>query len=497
VRRLLARTLPLLVLAACADTSTLAPDTALDPRLGAGGNGNGAAVLVTTASDAGPGSLRDAIARTNADPGVRQIVIQGSVRTIALQGGLVYTGAQALRIVGNTATLDAANVGGTALLATGGGDLTVLGLTVRNAGGEGIAVEVPAGRTGTQSLTLQNVLIENNRGHGVLVNDQADPSTPEDANGEPLQPNPEGSAASVRVTLVNTQLVHNGYSVSDRDGLRVNEGGAGDLELVAHNVIARDNAADGIELDERGAGDVRVDVTEVRLVENGRFDPEDLDDGFDIDEANEGSIVGTVRDTRVTDNFEEGLDFNENNLGDLRVDFTNVVVTGSGEEGIDLEEDDETVNYTMLGGDIVTTMVNVTATGNGTNGGDGGIKIREKAAGNLSVVVDGVVASANAVDGINIREDADGTLTATVRNATTTGNGAGFGGARRGLVFDERGAGNLVATVSGTTSTGNTGAGLHANQQASGTGSLLLTTVTLLPNGGDATTGNVVPIIAP
>ena len=73
--------------------------------------------------------------------------------------------------------------------------------------------------------------------------------------------------------------------MSDRDGLRVNEGGEGDLTITVRVLaLLEDNGADGIEVDERGAGDVRVEMFGTRLTRNGPFDPTDLDDGFDIDE---------------------------------------------------------------------------------------------------------------------------------------------------------------------------------------------------------------------
>ena len=95
---------------------------------------------------------------------------------------------------------------------------------MRNSLAEGIVVQVPPTATGTIRVSLVNVDIVNNDGHGVLVNDQEDPST---VDG--VQPDPDGSAATLDVSVINCRFIHNGYSVSDRDGLRVNEGGDGDL----------------------------------------------------------------------------------------------------------------------------------------------------------------------------------------------------------------------------------------------------------------------------
>ena len=220
--------------------------------------------------------------------------------------------------------LDGSKAGGAALVATGGGNLAVSSLKVRNALAEGIVVQVPPLATGTIRVSLVNLDIANNLGHGVLVNDQEDPSTLEG-----VQPDPNGSAASVDVSVFNSRFSRNGYSVSDRDGLRVNEGGDGDLIITVKYSEAEKNGADGIEVDERGAGDVQVEMLGTRLTGNGPFDPNDLDDGFDIDEYNDGSILGTVVLSLANHNHEEGFDFNENNGGDFRVDMQLVEATGT------------------------------------------------------------------------------------------------------------------------------------------------------------------------
>ena len=97
--------------------------------------------------------------------------------------------------------------------------------------------------------------------------------------------------------------------------------------------VAHGNGADGIEADERGAGDVHVDVFGARLTGNGSLTALDYDDGFDIDEYNDGGIFGQVVFSVASNNWEEGLDFNENNAGDLRVDLLLVEANGNREEG--------------------------------------------------------------------------------------------------------------------------------------------------------------------
>ena len=47
-------------------------------------------------------------------------------------------------------------------------------------------------------ISLLNVEISGNGSHGVLINDQVDPSVPEDEEGDPIPPgpNPNGSDAA-------------------------------------------------------------------------------------------------------------------------------------------------------------------------------------------------------------------------------------------------------------------------------------------------------------
>jgi hypothetical protein len=266
-------------------------------------------VVVSSSNDSGPDTFRAAVNQANGDPGIRKIQFRGSVNVVALQQTVVFSGSQDLTIAGANAVLDGAGIAsGPAFRATGGGDLTVFNLRVRNAPGEGIAVDVPPSATGTVRVELIDVDIVDNGGHGVLVNDQDDPTgDPNTAAGT------SGSSASVDVKVVRALFRGNGFTagLSDLDGLRVNEGGPGDLSITLFLTKAEENGADGIEVDERGPGNVYVDMSASAVNGNGAHDPEDLDDGFDIDENQEGSIIGLISLSSANDNLEEGFDFNE------------------------------------------------------------------------------------------------------------------------------------------------------------------------------------------
>ena len=106
---------------------------------------------------------------------------------------------------------------------------------MRNAPGEGIALVVPAARLGTVRLWMFNVEAAGNRGHGVLVNDEEDPRTFEDPitgdadSARPRRVGRVGRRDGARLPLRRQRL-----RGLDRDGLRVNEGGEGNLTLTVH-----------------------------------------------------------------------------------------------------------------------------------------------------------------------------------------------------------------------------------------------------------------------
>lgn len=459
-----------LLLAACGE-QPVAPFSA-DAVVARGTNA--ATIRVTSSADAGAGSFRAAVAMAEASPAIKFIAFDEGVGTISLQSPVTYSGGQRLVIDGAHAVLDASAAAGPAFRATGGASLSFSRLTVQGSVAEGIDIQVPGSATGTVQLELDRVVVRDNRGHGVLLNDQVDAPV-----GEDEEPDPRGSAASLQVRVSRSHFLRNGFSVSDCDGLRVNEGGAGHLRFDADEVRAVGNAADGIEIDERGTGDVVIRVVGTTIRENGVFDPEDLDDGFDIDEYGDGSILGSVRHSTASDNFEEGFDFNENHAGDLRVDFDHVVASGNGEEGIDLEEDDDFAG----GGDLVTLVHDVEAN---RNGGDGGLKIREKGDGSLAADLHLIVADGNDDSGISVREDGNGNLDLTGEGTRTNGNS-------RGIDLDERADGHLTGVLTDGVATAN-GRGLRARQAPAGTGTLTLTNVDTSGNtSGNQLSGVSVP----
>lgn len=463
-----------LVLAACADA-----DVPAGPDLSTGSTD--AVVVVTSAADAGPGSFRDAVLAANADPAISTIEFESGIGSVALEETVVYSGTQALTINGRGATLDGTGLAsGSAFLADGGGNLAIRKLSFEGAPGTGLTVDIPDLATGIVEIALSEVVARNNGLHGALINDQAE------YFNDPASTSDSGSAAGLLVTVSGSRFEANGFTDIDQDGLRINEGGPGDLSASIQGSNVLSNGGDGVELDERAVGNAVFSVQRTELSLNGAFTSLDFDDGMDVDESGDGDIIGRFRDVVANGNFEQGLDINENDAGSIQATMQSVQASNNAEEGIEYEEDDDFAG----GGDIVAQLAGVLAVGNGTNGGDAGLKLREKGEGNLNVLLQTPVANGNLIGGIQLREDAGGDLFATLVNATADGN------AEDGIDFDENGDGNLKGRLRGVTNISNNGeAGIDAEQQLNGTG--LLQHQTLVANGNgdgpiDADAGVVV-----
>lgn len=452
-------------LAACSPSA----DSPLDPSFKLNPNPGGIA-RVTTNADAGDGSFRDAVASANADASIRKIMFDPNLGTIALQQPIAYTGSQELAIQGHRIVVDGDDLGAglSAVTVSGGGDLTLQQMTVQNAPGVGITVRIPGTATGRVRITLIDVHALNNGLHGVLINDQAEYFS------NPNSTSQEGSAAGLLVAVSESSFERNGLTVIDQDGLRINEGGAGDLEASIEGTRVVGNGGDGIEFDERGGGSAVFAVRNTSLLANGPFTAADFDDGIDVDESGDGDVRGQFVEVKANDNFEQGIDLNENEAGDLKVTMNGVEALRNRQEGIEFEEDDDFAG----GGNIEAWLENITA--NGNRGGDAGLKLREKGVGSVIAVIRNVEASNNTGAGVLVREDAAGDLTATVESASTIGNTGD------GIRFDENSSGNLDAQVLTAVSSNNTGAGVAAEQATSGTGLLRITALTAVGNGDGA-----------
>jgi hypothetical protein len=381
---------------------------------------------VINGDDSGVGSLRDALGS-----GATVIEIDDSVSAIAINSTLSYDEVASLKIVGSGQTV----MGGdfTLLAITEGADLTVSDLAFEGpggydvdnqGGGKGIFVDVPDDREGVVSLKLTNVSVSDVGYHGVHVSD-CDLAVCGAGGG-----GGDGSPASVDARLVNVTIDGVGYGSFDADGVRIDDRGDGDILFQAVDSVFIGVGADGVELDEGDDGDVIVEVRNSVFEFNGGYcvpvDPEDppyaddtcvedddgdlvldLDDGFDIDEAGNGSLLGSIRNIWISDNLDEGLDFDEEGEDGIDVELVGIEAWRNGDEGIKLSEED--------GGDVMARLRSVTAAENG----DDGMQIEEEDDGNLAVTVNGTVTFDNKPGkaGLNVEESDAGEGTLKVRGS--------------------------------------------------------------------------------
>ena len=299
--------------------------------------------------------LRDAM-----ETGANKIVIKNA-GTIEIDQSLVYEGTAPLTIIGGGATIKG-TADFTLLEVTKGANLKIRNLHLQGIGGfqagdkgvvsKGIFIDVPLDREGTVKLDLTNVTVSDVGYHGVHVSDCVLEDEGDEAGracGAGNDATGDGSDASVHVKLKNVVIENVGTGVFDGDGFRVDEREKGDILLQAVNSTFVRAGADGGELDEAGDGNVIISVRNSAFNENGDYcagqdvnaptDPKcveeddgelvlDLDDGFDIDEAGDGSIIGTLKNVHLDDNLDEGLDLDEEDEGGFDLNLTNVKAAG-------------------------------------------------------------------------------------------------------------------------------------------------------------------------
>jgi hypothetical protein len=334
----------------------------------------GPAARVSNGNDSGPGSLRAALTS-----GATEIVIKPGVDVIDLEAPLYYSGTAALTIRGTGQTIDGFGLGDEPILTiVDGADLRISGLTfdagggdahgpwqrlVNEGGGNAIYVDVPDDATGVVTVELEDLVVRGTGNHGIHISDCVLEGGDSDSCGDGNTGEGEGSAASIVVRASGVLIEESGFGTQDADGLRVDERGPGDVTLFVTNSTFMRVGADGIELDEGGPGDVIIDVRNTGFIENGEYcligefiegddcdddgDP-DVDDGFDIDEAGDGSLRGRLANVQVILNYDEGLDFDEAGMGDTDLEFVNITGIDNEDESIKVSEEDPGDNIARL-----------------------------------------------------------------------------------------------------------------------------------------------------
>jgi hypothetical protein len=334
--------------------------------------------------------------------------------------------------------------------------------------GKGIFIDVRDDQTGTVKLVMKNVTVSDVANHGVHISDC---DLADDCGGGGGGAG-GGSTAQIVVEADNVTIDNVGQGKFDADGIRVDERNNGNILFSATNSTFTRVGADGVELDEGQNGIVRATVIGSSFDANGDYcNPEllepqldafldgapdeaefdegeqvteddipgppegfldngcieyaldlydsgfveayeyaiDVDDGFDIDEAGNGSLKAMVVDTTITDNFDEGIDFDEEDNGSIEVVFVGTSASGNTDDGYKMSESG---NASVTG--VVTMAVS-------TQNGGKGFVFEEEDNGNVDVQVFATQTSDNDDSddtGIEAVQEDVGSGTLTVTDST-------------------------------------------------------------------------------
>ena len=266
-------------------------------------------ITVTSTDDSGEGSFRNALEQAaHASGGARIVILTDD--DITLESGLTYSGQAPVEIVGTGQTVSLA-ADETILTASQGANLSIADLTfvgpggfsIRNrstsGGAKGIFLDVRDAQDGEVRLSFDTVTVRGVSGHGIHVSD----CSLADDCGAGAGGAGEGSGASLVTDLTDVTVEAAGTGAFDRDGLRLDERGAGDIRATIRRSSFTGIGADGVELDEGGTGSVTVTARDTTFSDNGFYcDPAIMDQylpdqfkaSFEQGEMQESDIPGPV-----------------------------------------------------------------------------------------------------------------------------------------------------------------------------------------------------------
>lgn len=429
--------------------------------------------VVTNNNESGAGSLRNALEVQEAET----VIIRQDVGDINISSTLEYSSELPLRIFGKGQTISTSN-NITLLAITEGADVRINnlnfagpgGFSILNRGdlgqdpaGKGIFVDVRDDQTGTLNIRLFKVGVSGVANHGIHVSD----CSLADDCGSGSGGGGEGSDVSINLVCTQCTVDDVGNGKFDADGLRIDDRGAGSIDVILRRSSFTNVGADGVELDEGNEGDVNVTALRSDFSDNGGYcDPTvlgpflpepdeaefaeedevaegdipgavtgspddscierevdlyesgfveayefgiDLDDGIDLDEAGDGHLTGVMRRSTINRNLDEGVDFDEEGEGDIDVVFSKTRAFGNNDDGFKHTEED--------GGSMIASVFR----GRAENNGGKGFVFEEAGDGDLTVSVFGT-STANNDDsddtGIEAVQEDDGSGTLRVRGSS-------------------------------------------------------------------------------
>lgn len=138
-----------------------------------------------------------------------------------------------------------------------------------------------------------------------------------------------------KTDLNSTFIGHGGDGAPDLDeGFHVDEADDGDLIARFVGVSVHGNHDEGLDLDEDGQGGARV--TAIRLTTAGNHD-----EGFKVDEAEPGDMVVSITASEISDRQDQqGVELTEEGDPHLGARVVNTHITGNHNDGFEASRDD-------------------------------------------------------------------------------------------------------------------------------------------------------------
>ncbi len=382
--------------------------------------------FVTNGNDHGPGSLRAAFLS-----GANKISIRPAVGDIRIDSVLEYAGDGPLQLIGNNKKI-ISNGDFNVLQVTNAESVYIENLTLQGPGdfdfdnigiGLGLLLYIGPEKTGTVKLDMKGVTILDVGYRAIQVTDCVDLSTCGPGGTE----RGFGSPASIFVNLDNVSVGNSGFGFADGDAVRIDERGPGGIVFQAKNSYFGNLGGAAIELNEDDDGDVFVDVRRVTMESTGSYclaSPisvdnlcttevngeltRALDDGFEIFEAGNGSVLGRLTDLMSDSNVASGYDINESGLGGVQLSMFKLEAKRNESTGVSIISKDD--------GDMVIDMKRMDVSGNSGTG----IELRAKDNAQLHLDFRNGGAFANGQQDLRmIQDNADQPGSLTVRGGVT------------------------------------------------------------------------------
>jgi hypothetical protein len=281
----------------------------------------GNVVHVSTDADSGPGSLREALAS-----GAERVVVDPSIDTIVLASPLERSGATPLRLQGKGVTVDATGVDhGLHVVIPGDQtatvEVTLQDLTFTGSDLHGIYLDDNLGSAASIAFTTLHVTVDHN---GLAESDQ---------DGVRVDEREDGS-----ITFKSRDST---FSRAGADGVELDETGEGDVVLDVQGSVFADNGPldpadldDGIDVDETDGGSLLGSIRSSQFIHN-------YDEGVDLNEGGDGSVDVSLVNVIADDTVDgDGIAFEETDDGDLVVSIVASASTDNGDDGIQIEQGD-------------------------------------------------------------------------------------------------------------------------------------------------------------